>query len=236
MQARYHHVLVDEFQDTSRLQWRLVELLIDAWGEGEGIAEAPTSIFVVGDRKQSIYRFRHAEVTLLDEAARRIGALRGRRGVRQAITASFRAVPELLAFVNATAHELQSTQDLDERFTYGEADRFDIPAVAAGALRDGQPVLGVIASPSMAESGGGGAPRGPTTSRSCSARVPGTSTSKRRSNRAASGRTSTRASASSMRRRSRISRPCCASWRSPNRTCAPPSSSGPGSCASRTPR
>ena len=152
LQSRYHHVLVDEFQDTSRLQWRLVELLIDAWGEGEGIAESPTSIFVVGDRKQSIYRFRHAEVTLLDEAARKIGALRGRRTVRQAITASFRAVPELLAFVNTAAHEIQSTQDLDERFTYGEADRFDIPPVGAGALRDGQPVLGVIASTSMAES------------------------------------------------------------------------------------
>ena len=69
LQARYHHVLVDEFQDTSRLQWRLVELLVDAWGEGEGISDAPTSIFIVGDRKQSIYRFRHAEVTLLDDAA-----------------------------------------------------------------------------------------------------------------------------------------------------------------------
>ena len=152
LQSRYHHVLVDEFQDTSRLQWRLVELLIDAWGEGEGIADTPTSIFVVGDRKQSIYRFRHAEVTLLDEAARKIGALRGRRKVRQAITASFRAVPELLAFVNAAALEIQSGQDLDERFTYGEADWFDIPTVAPGALRDGQPVLGVVASTSMAES------------------------------------------------------------------------------------
>ena len=150
LQSRYHHVLVDEFQDTSRLQWRLVELLIDAWGEGEGIADAPTSIFVVGDRKQSIYRFRHAEVTLLDEAARKISALRGGRRVRQAITASFRAVPELLAFVNAAAHEIQSQQDLDERFTYADTDRFDVPAVSPGALRDGQPVLGVVATSSMA--------------------------------------------------------------------------------------
>ncbi|HEY7473424.1 MAG TPA: UvrD-helicase domain-containing protein [Vicinamibacterales bacterium] len=152
LQARHHHVLVDEFQDTSRLQWRLVELLVDAWGEGEGIADAPTSIFVVGDRKQSIYRFRHAEVTLLDEATRKIGALRGGRAVRQAITASFRAVPELLAFVNAAGREIQSDQALDERFTYGEADRFDVPPVAPGALRDGQPVLGIVASPSMAAS------------------------------------------------------------------------------------
>ena len=151
LQARYHHLLIDEFQDTSRLQWRLIELLVKAWGEGEGTADAPTSIFIVGDRKQSIYRFRHAEVTLLDEAARRIGALRPGRTVRQAITMSFRAVPELLAFVNALAHGTQSTEDLDERFHYGDSDRFPVAVVGEGALRDDEPVLGLVAQPSMAE-------------------------------------------------------------------------------------
>ena len=149
LQARYHHVLVDEFQDTSRLQWQLVEMLVDAWGEGEGTADAPTSIFVVGDRKQSIYRFRHAEVTLLDEAARKIVALRPGRPVRQVITTSFRAVPELLAFVNALSDGLQGDTTLPERFTYGDGDRFPVPAVAPGALRDGEPVLGAIAEASM---------------------------------------------------------------------------------------
>jgi ATP-dependent helicase/nuclease subunit A len=149
LQARFHHVLVDEFQDTSRLQWKLVELLIDAWGEGEGAQDAPTSIFVVGDRKQSIYRFRHAEVRLLDEAARRIAAIRPGARVRQAITHSFRAVPELLAFVNAVSVELQSTDDVEDRFTYSETDRFPIAQVGSGARRDGAPVLGVIAQPSI---------------------------------------------------------------------------------------
>ncbi len=149
LQARYHHVLVDEFQDTSRLQWRLIELLIDAWGEGEGASDAPTSIFVVGDRKQSIYRFRHAEVTLLDAAARKIGGLRPGRVVRQAISASFRAVPELLAFVNALASQIQGDADLDERFGYEEKDRFPVATIADGAVRDGQPVLGLVAEPSV---------------------------------------------------------------------------------------
>ncbi len=152
LQARYHHVLVDEFQDTSRLQWRLIELLIDAWGEGEGVADRPTSIFVVGDRKQSIYRFRHAEVTLLDEAARKIAALRPGRTVRQAITTSFRAVPELLAFVNALASSMESDRPIAERFVYTERDRFPVPGIAPGALRDGQPVLGLVAESSMAAS------------------------------------------------------------------------------------
>ena len=65
LESRYHHVLVDEFQDTSRAQWELVSLLIQSWGEGFGLvhdAPVPPSVFVVGDRKQSIYGFRDADV------------------------------------------------------------------------------------------------------------------------------------------------------------------------------
>src|SRR5205085_2222858 len=66
LEGRYHHVLVDEFQDTSRAQWTLMALLIQSWAEGSGIADAwplAPSIFVVGDRKQSIYSFRDADVS-----------------------------------------------------------------------------------------------------------------------------------------------------------------------------
>ncbi|MBK9242002.1 MAG: UvrD-helicase domain-containing protein [Acidobacteria bacterium] len=149
LQARYHHLLVDEFQDTSRQQWRLVDLLIAAWGEGEGVADGQNSIFIVGDRKQSIYRFRHAEVALLDEAARRISALRPGRQVKQAITKNFRAVAELLAFVNVLASGLEGDPDLEERFAYEERDHFPVDAIAQGARRDGRPVLGVVAGASL---------------------------------------------------------------------------------------
>jgi len=149
LQSRYHHVLVDEFQDTSRQQWRLIDLLVDAWGEGEGVVDGPTSVFIVGDRKQSIYRFRHAEVVLLDEAARRIAALRPGRRVRQAISTNFRAVSGLLAFVNALASSMEGDPDLDERFAYRDTDRFPVDAVEEGARRDGHPVLGVVAQPSI---------------------------------------------------------------------------------------
>jgi ATP-dependent helicase/nuclease subunit A len=152
LQSRYHHLLVDEFQDTSRRQWRLVELLINAWAEGEGAADEATSVFIVGDRKQSIYRFRHAEVTLLDEAADRIAALRPARRVRQAISTSFRAVPELLAFVNALSAGITSGVDLPDRWRYEETDRFPTPDVADGARRDGAPVLGIVAQASMESS------------------------------------------------------------------------------------
>src|SRR5204862_430092 len=52
LEARYRHVLVDEFQDTSRAQWELVAQLVRNWGEGLGAsADAlPPSVFIVGDR------------------------------------------------------------------------------------------------------------------------------------------------------------------------------------------
>ncbi len=53
------HILVDEFQDTSFPQFRLLEMLTHGWQAGDG-----RTLFVVGDPMQSIYRFRQAEVGL----------------------------------------------------------------------------------------------------------------------------------------------------------------------------
>jgi ATP-dependent helicase/nuclease subunit A len=146
LEARYHHVLVDEFQDTSRAQWELISLLIQSWGEGLGLSSQP-SIFVVGDRKQSIYRFRDAESGVLHEAARFIHALRPSGNPRRSIARSFRAVPELLQFVNELFAEIADPEPGGGRFTYTEADRFppidEEPVESAGSRRF---ALGVIAS------------------------------------------------------------------------------------------
>jgi ATP-dependent helicase/nuclease subunit A len=151
LESRYHHVLVDEFQDTSRAQWELVSLLIQSWGEGLGLATQP-SIFIVGDRKQSIYRFRDAESAILQEAGRYIQALRPGGDPRRSITRSFRAVPELLEFVNEVFSEIADGQEGSGRFTYTEGDRFPTPP-AAPATPGADPVhafrgpaLGLIAS------------------------------------------------------------------------------------------
>jgi len=126
LEAKYRHVLVDEFQDTSRAQWELVAQLVRTWGEGAGASSdaiAP-SIFIVGDRKQSIYGFRDADVSVLDDAAGFISGLRGDGDPRHAISVSFRAVPELLQFVNAVCGAVEKLPDRRDAFRYDESDRF----------------------------------------------------------------------------------------------------------------
>jgi ATP-dependent exoDNAse (exonuclease V) beta subunit len=142
LESRYHHVLVDEFQDTSRAQWELVSLLVRSWGEGLGLVHAP-SIFIVGDRKQSIYRFRDADVTVLHQAAGFIESLRPGSRPRRAISRSFRALPGLLEFVNDLFGEMGLDATRPDDFSYGDSDRFPIPE-ATERIRG--PVLGICAA------------------------------------------------------------------------------------------
>jgi ATP-dependent helicase/nuclease subunit A len=60
LDARVRHLLIDEFQDTSPLQWHALHAWLAGYA-GAGGGQAPPSVFIVGDPKQSIYRFRRAE-------------------------------------------------------------------------------------------------------------------------------------------------------------------------------
>lgn len=100
---RFRHVLVDEFQDTDPVQAEVLFLLasdpaLDAgtpsWVRATLRAGA---LFVVGDPRQSIYRFRRADITTY-AAARDVLAS---QGAVLALTANFRSVPEIAEFVNA---------------------------------------------------------------------------------------------------------------------------------------
>jgi ATP-dependent helicase/nuclease subunit A len=66
LDRRYRHLLFDEFQDTSSLQWRLLADWLQAYA---GAGDRP-SVFVVGDPRQSIYRFRRAEARVFLAATR----------------------------------------------------------------------------------------------------------------------------------------------------------------------
>ena len=94
---RFPRILVDEFQDTDPIQAELVMRITanqDA-ADWRTLRPAPGHLFVVGDPKQSIYRFRRADIAVYDELRR--GSLAA--GVRH-ITQNFRSVPSVLDWAN----------------------------------------------------------------------------------------------------------------------------------------
>jgi len=101
LQARFTHLFVDEFQDTDPLQAEILLLLAatdpteDDWRNARS---EPGKLFLVGDPKQSIYRFRRADVALYESIKRQ---LLDAGASLVYLTVSFRAVPELHAVVNA---------------------------------------------------------------------------------------------------------------------------------------
>ena len=118
---RIHHLLVDEYQDTSPSQERLLQLLVAGWQPGDG-----RSLFCVGDPMQSIYAFREADVTLFLQAQRRgIGAV---ALDAERLGRNFRSSNPIVEWVNATFAALMPSVDDFER----GAVRYS-PAVAANA-------------------------------------------------------------------------------------------------------
>jgi ATP-dependent helicase/nuclease subunit A len=103
--GRYRHLLIDEFQDTDPLQIEIAALLAaadpnvvpDDWQDVEVVAG---KLFFVGDPKQSIYRFRRADIALYARAEDAFAA----DPVR--LTANFRSVPDVLTWVNQVFGEL----------------------------------------------------------------------------------------------------------------------------------
>ena len=89
--SHFRHLMVDEFQDTNRLQLELVGLLRDD----------RTSVFFVGDEFQSIYGFRHANVDVFRRQRDRLDALPDTEAEVMRLSGNFRATPDLVAAVNS---------------------------------------------------------------------------------------------------------------------------------------
>ena len=97
------HVLVDEAQDTSPAQWRLIQLLTAEFTAGQGIHEGPRTLFVVGDKKQSIYSFQGADVTAFDAMRDRFRIAFEQAGSalnERPLIHSFRSSPAILRLVD----------------------------------------------------------------------------------------------------------------------------------------
>jgi ATP-dependent helicase/nuclease subunit A len=97
LDQKIDHLLLDEFQDTSPTQWRLLQPLLEEMAAGD--AGRSRSVFIVGDAKQSIYGFRRANPELLGEAAQWLE--RSLDAVRVPLNASWRSAPAVIEFVNA---------------------------------------------------------------------------------------------------------------------------------------
>ena len=99
LDRKLHHILIDEFQDTSWLQYELLQTVISGWDNGDG-----RSLFIVGDPMQSIYRFREAEVGLFLRAGKNgIGAI-DLQSLQ--LRANFRSQQGIVDWVNASFSEV----------------------------------------------------------------------------------------------------------------------------------
>ncbi|WP_096526902.1 UvrD-helicase domain-containing protein [Candidatus Nitrosoglobus terrae] len=98
------HLLIDEFQDTSLSQYRLLEKLISGWEAGDG-----RTLFIVGDPMQSIYRFREAEVGLyLRTWQQGIGEL---KLTPLTLTVNFRSQQGIVDWVNESFSQILPTTE-----------------------------------------------------------------------------------------------------------------------------
>jgi ATP-dependent helicase/nuclease subunit A len=113
LDQRIRHVLIDEFQDTSPLQWRALHGWLSAYaGAGSGASgQRPLALFIVGDPKQSIYRFRGAEPQVF--AAARAFVRDAFDGVVLACDHTRRNAPEVLQAVNAVFEQAANAGQFD---------------------------------------------------------------------------------------------------------------------------
>ena len=138
LDLRLHHLLVDEFQDTSFTQLELIRRLTAGWQPGDG-----RTLFAVGDPMQSIYRFRGAEVRQFVEAQteRRIGGLPVENLL---LSRNFRSQAGLVEWVNAVFPHVLGLGSDPWRGTVGFAradatrDALPGPAATVEAFVDGQ--------------------------------------------------------------------------------------------------
>jgi ATP-dependent exoDNAse (exonuclease V) beta subunit len=125
-----HHLLVDEFQDTSRRQHQLLASLVAAWPDRSG-----RSCFVVGDPMQSIYFFRDADAELFERVKELGLEIPGAEALPfefVPLSSNFRTAPSLVERVNQMFTQVFATDD-------GSGVQFSAAQPARSAQPDAQP-------------------------------------------------------------------------------------------------
>jgi ATP-dependent helicase/nuclease subunit A len=125
------HILVDEAQDTSPLQWHVIEGLALEFFAGAGAREGVRTLFAVGDEKQSIYSFQGAAPRMFAQTGRRFAELARAAGLgwrNVPLRLSFRTVPAVLQAIDRVFGDPLATPGL----------MADAATVRHQALREGQ--------------------------------------------------------------------------------------------------
>ncbi len=140
LQHRFTHIFIDEFQDTDPLQAEILLLLASgdpAQSDWMAAAPKPGKLFVVGDPKQSIYKFRRADVVLYREIRDHLSTQGV--GVVQ-LTTSFRALRPIQECVNAAFHPEMQDDAVAGQAAYSPLDGDAQPI-------DGQPAIVALPVP-----------------------------------------------------------------------------------------
>ena len=156
LHQRYTHLLLDEFQDTDPIQLELAVRITaapgdqshDQSGDWRALRPLPGRLTVVGDPKQSIYRFRRADIAQFLRAREQIGA------ERATLSANFRSAAPVIDWVNTTMGRLiQAEPDVQPAYeplvaarhgghahgsvtVLGAEPHVDLPRAAAETLRE----------------------------------------------------------------------------------------------------
>lgn len=96
---KYHFYVVDEFQDTDPVQWQMIRSLV-CDPENQASGPTPGKLVVVGDPKQSIYKFRGADITNFEKVKLEAAELWGQEN-QQHLVANFRSQPKIIDFVDS---------------------------------------------------------------------------------------------------------------------------------------
>ncbi len=129
LRQRYRRLLVDEFQDTDPIQVDLAAWLASAVeGDGDLASARPGALFVVGDPKQSIYRFRRADITVFEQVCTAVGG-------EVVLSSNFRSVPGVVRFVNTVFPVLFGEDPVPGQASYRAIDARRAPL--SGDVRHG---------------------------------------------------------------------------------------------------
>ena len=138
-QGMFDHIFVDEFQDTDPLQAEVLAYLCEksakvaTWNE---VKLASGKLTVVGDPKQSIYRFRRADVAIYDEMRRLLAPT----SLQIELSTNFRSTPQLIDWFNARMDPLLGSAPKKQRFDAATGQVFHHPLVAGAGKAKGPAV------------------------------------------------------------------------------------------------